>query len=61
MNAGDTVKFLEPMNDDERTAEMVVIEMRGPHVLVTDTRFADWRIKPQSVYLACDLVAKGGA
>jgi hypothetical protein len=42
------------MTADEATERFVVIELRGPRVLVES--ICDMAIKPQSVYLAADLV-----
>jgi hypothetical protein len=42
MKEKDIVKFKNPMDKDEKTALMVVMEMRGERVLVSDSRFAEW-------------------
>jgi hypothetical protein len=53
--AGDVVKFAQPMSDAEQIQRFVVVELRGPRVLVQDL-VTDMAIKPQAVYLASDLV-----
>ncbi|MGC2237987.1 MAG: hypothetical protein WA584_17640 [Pyrinomonadaceae bacterium] len=55
MEEKDIVKFREPMNDDEKDALMVVIEMRDTRVLISDLRFSDWDIPPTNVYSVNDL------
>jgi hypothetical protein len=55
MKEKDIVKFKEPLNEDEKSALMVVIEMRDDRVLVGDLRFSDWDIPPTSVYSVNDL------
>ena len=57
MTTGTLVRFATPQNDDEKAAIMSVVEDRGDRVLVTDTRFADWRVRPTAVYPKSDLVA----
>lgn len=54
MKAKDVVKFKEP-SDEEKDALMVVLEMRGDRVLVSDLRFAEWAVPPTDVYAASDL------
>jgi len=55
MKEKDVVKFKDPINEDEKNALMVVVEMRGERVLVRDLRFADWGIPPTDAYLVTDL------
>jgi hypothetical protein len=55
MKAKDIVKFKEPVNDEEREALMVVIEMRDDRALVADLRFSNWDIPPNDVYSVSDL------
>lgn len=55
MKSKDIVKFKEPANEEEEKSLMVVIEMRGNRVLVSDLRFSDWRIHPTDVYSKSDL------
>jgi RNase P/RNase MRP subunit POP5 len=50
MKAKDLVKFKTPANEDERNALMVVQEMRGERVLVSDLRFSGWSVPPTNVY-----------
>ena len=54
MKEKDIVKFKEP-SDEEKDALMVVLEMRGDRVLVSDLRFAEWAIPPTNVYAVADL------
>lgn len=53
---GDTVRFREVVEAGDAEARMIVLELRGERVLVTDTRHAHWNIKPTAVYPAADLV-----
>jgi hypothetical protein len=55
MKEKDIVKFKEPINEDERAALMVVIEMRDDRVLVSDLRFSNWDIPPTDVYSVNEL------
>jgi hypothetical protein len=55
MKEKDIVKFREPADEDEKTALMVVTEMRGERILVSDLRFANWGVLPTSAYLVKDL------
>jgi len=55
MKETDVVKFKEPANPDEVSTLMIVREMTGEHVPVSDLRFTDWEIQPTSLYLAKDL------
>jgi hypothetical protein len=55
MKAKDVVKFKEPVNDEERDALMVIIEMRGDRALVADLRFSNWDLPPTDVYSVNDL------
>lgn len=50
---GQTVKFANPLSDDERDERFTVVELRGDRVLVEF--ICDMRVKPQSVSLAADL------
>jgi hypothetical protein len=54
LQVGQEVRFAEPMSADEATERFVVVELRGPRVLVEF--ICDMAIKPQQVYLAADLV-----
>jgi hypothetical protein len=54
LQVGQEVRFAEPMSADEASERFVVVELRGPRVLVEF--ICDMAIKPQSVYLAADLV-----
>lgn len=54
MKAKDIVKFKEP-SDEEKDALMVVLEMRGDRVLVSDLRFAEWAVPPTDVYAVNEL------
>lgn len=56
MKEKDIVKFKEPIIDDEKKALMVVIEMRGDRVLVSDLRFSNWSIPPTDVFAVSDLI-----
>lgn len=51
------VRFINPLDDDEKSAKMRVLEIRRERVLVTDLRFEKESIliKPMSVYLLSDL------
>jgi hypothetical protein len=55
MKAKDIVKFKEPVNDEERDALMVIIEMRDDRALVADLRFSGWSVPPTDVYPVSDL------
>ena len=55
MKSKDIVKFKEPANEEEENSLMVVLEMRGNRVLVSDLRFSDWNIPPTDVYSESDL------
>ena len=55
MKEKDIVKFKSPSNEDEKEALMVVRELRGERVLVSDLRFSGWSVPPTSVYAASDL------
>lgn len=50
---GDTVKFLSPLTDEEAHERFVVIEHRGPRILVEAV--CDMRVKPTFVYEVADL------
>ncbi len=54
MKAGDVVKFAEPMSQDEEFETFLVVEMRGPRVLVSLIG-SGMSIVPTFVYLASDL------
>ena len=56
MQAGDLVRWKQPQGDEIQDL-FRVLEMRGNRVLVemADERFADWKIKPTSVYWEADL------
>lgn len=55
MKAKDIVKFKNPIDRDEADSLMVVLEMRGERVLVSDLRFSEWAVPPSSVYALNDL------
>jgi len=55
MKEKDIVKFKQPIDEEEKVALMVVIEMRDDRVLVSDLRFSNWDIPPTSVYPVNDL------
>lgn len=55
MKEKDIVKFKEPVDEDEKVALMVVMEMRDDRVLVSDLRFSTWDVPPTSVYPVNDL------
>lgn len=55
MKENDIVKFKEPLDEEEETARMKVIEMRDDRVLVTDLRFENWGIPPTDVYSVSEL------
>jgi hypothetical protein len=52
---GDTVKFLAPLTDEEVRERFIVIELRGPRVLVEAV--CDMRLRPTFVYEAIGLTA----
>lgn len=53
LDVGQTVRFREPLTDDEREERFIVIELRGERVLVEF--ICDMNIKPHHVYLMADL------
>jgi hypothetical protein len=53
IRVGDTVKFLSPLTEEEGGERFIVIEHRGPRVLVEAV--CDMRVKPTFVYEAADL------
>jgi hypothetical protein len=55
MKEKDIVKFKEPINEEEKDALMVVMEMRDDRVLVADLRFSNWDVPPTDVYSVNDL------
>jgi hypothetical protein len=55
-SAGQIVKFVAPVSDNERHERFKVLELRGPRVLVEFV--CDMSIRPTFVYLAADLVAE---
>lgn len=55
MKEKDIVKFKNPLDEDEKDALMVVVEMRGDRVLVIDLRFSNWTAPPSDVYTISDL------
>lgn len=55
MKEKDIVRFKAPQNSDEKDAKMIVLEMRGNRVLVSDLRFSKWIIPPFEVVLADEL------
>jgi hypothetical protein len=55
MKSEDIVKFKELANGEEKEALMVVLEMRGDRVLVSDLRFSGWGVPPTNVYPLSDL------
>lgn len=56
MKEKDIVRFARPQNEDEKTALMVVREIRGDRVLVSDLRFSGSRFVPTSQFSAAELV-----
>ncbi len=52
---GQSVKFINPLTDDERGERFTVLELRGERVLVEF--ICDMTIRPTSVYLAEDLIS----
>lgn len=54
MHNGQTVKFSNPTNEAERAERFIVLELRGPRVLVEF--ICDMSIKPTAAYLADDLI-----
>ncbi len=59
MKAKDINKFKVPADAEERDALMVVLEMRGDRVLVSDLRFSKWAVPPTDVYAVSDLELAG--
>lgn len=57
MKPGDVVKFREVLEDGDEDARFAVLEMRGDRVLVQslDPAFANWRLKPTTVYSVKEL------
>jgi hypothetical protein len=55
MTEKDIVKFREPMEEGEENLRMVVLEMRGDRVLVTDLSMVNFPIPPTMVYAVSDL------
>jgi len=49
------VRFENPINDNEKKALMVVLEVRDTRALVSDLRFSQWSIPPTDVYAMSDL------
>ena len=54
ITVGQTVQFAAPLSDDEADERFVVIELRGPRVLVEFV--CEMNLRPQSVYLIEDLI-----
>jgi hypothetical protein len=54
IEVGDIVKFVSPHTQDETTERFVILEHRGPRVLVEAV--CDMKMKPAFVYLAKDLI-----
>ena len=54
MKAGQTVKFKNPLNDNEEEEQFIILELRGDHVLVEYV--CTMNIKPTFVYLMSDLI-----
>ena len=54
MKGKDIVKFSNPSKEEE-DALMIVLEVRGDRVLVSDLRFAKWAVPPTDVYAVSDL------
>lgn len=50
MQEKNIVKFKNPMDEDEKSSVMVVLEMRGDRALVSDLRFSEWAVPPTDVY-----------
>lgn len=55
LQPGDVVRFKTPVDADEASLLFVVVEDRGPRVLVCDVA-SPMKIKPQSAYAAADMV-----
>lgn len=53
LTVGQTVKFLNPLSDDERQERFTVIELRDDRVLVEF--ICGMNIRPQFLYLTADL------
>lgn len=51
---GQLVRFIAPLNEDEREEQFTVLELRGERVLVEFV--CGMSIRPTFVYLAADLV-----
>lgn len=54
MNVGDVVRFAVPQTEEERVERFIVLELRGPRVLVEF--ICDMSIKPTFTYPAEDLI-----
>ena len=51
-------KFKKPLNEDEVSARMLVLEDHGDKLLVRDLRFvhnSEWHIPPSNLYFKADL------
>lgn len=57
---GTLLKFKNPQSDWERAGQYAVVEMRGPRVMVMDTRFADKHIPPLDVFDTSEMEPHGG-
>ena len=55
---GQLVRFIAPLNEDEREEQFTVLELRGERVLVEFV--CGMSIRPTFVYLAADLVPVDG-
>ena len=54
MKAGDIVRFANPLTDDEQDERFIVLEVRGPRVLVEFV--CDMHIRPTFAYMVAELV-----
>lgn len=56
---GQIVKFAVPMTDFETEQTFLVLELRGPRLLLQELHpsFDSWTIKPTCVYDASDMIA----
>lgn len=58
LQPGQLVKFITEADPGDTRLRFIVLEMRGPRVLVTDADFVrtnDFQIAPTFVYLAADM------
>ena len=60
LQPGAVVRFKAPADTDEASLLFVVVEDRGPRVLVCDVA-SPMKIKPQSAYAAADMIVAAQA